>query len=330
MVSLITLNRVICFTKSAEMSGPLNNLFPGICYATQEVLSCNTFTSRMIIYIVEGTVSDETLSEKIFNAFQAFDGMVLNQEGVVSIDLQMEDIVRVEENNDDGTKVNGKLITGIVVAIVVVLMLFICILLRGGRPQKKWRLLGRDRATSAGYSASISKDTMTDESGACKGEHEDLENERNLKSEESSVKHLASSPARARTDSTASSRDAEAFEEDIRHLTSLLDDAPTVSSEEAIFWANHPPEMEDHECSAATCRTCELRRQQGVVTTTSAATESAINARSPNRSMTGSSTMRNQKEEKSSCTVEPLGSRRKNPAYDDSMRWYQFDDTVEL
>jgi hypothetical protein len=43
------------------------------------------------------------------------------------------------------------------------------------------------------------------------------------------------------------------------------------SSEEALFWLNHPRDDDQpfdisniHECSAATCRICEIRRQQGM------------------------------------------------------------------
>ena len=86
-------------------------------------------------------------------------------------------------------------------------------------------------------------------------------------------------------------------------------------SEESLFWLNHPPEESErneedveavHECSAATCRMCEAKRQRGPVkyltSTTKAMTEDD----------------------------EFTPVKRRSPAYEQSCRACLVDDTVEL
>jgi hypothetical protein len=84
-------------------------------------------------------------------------------------------------------------------------------------------------------------------------------------------------------------------------------------SEESLFWLNHPPEESErteegavhHECSAATCRLCEAKRQRGPAHIPASTTAPTTDD-----------------------DTTPV--KRRSPAYEHSCRDCIVDDTVEL
>lgn len=263
----------------------------------------------MVLYSSNGDVENENLTNRIHEAFDTFDVLVSNQEGIVAMDIvEEEDCVPVNvpgENTEQDISNNGGLI-GLIVGVIAlsfgVIVSIVCIH-RGRRRAKKRLALARQRRID-------DEDSLDD----------------SMVGSKKAISTITSLPvslysADADTVSSASSPPHSLNDDDEEQVQP---DEPmqkiSWTSEEALFWLNHPLGPDDeikYECSAAACRLCEIRRQQGLQANkiiTPAAQQPTV-ARMPTVNY---------------VTRAPVNQTHKSPAYEDSSRFYMFDDTVDL
>jgi hypothetical protein len=265
----------------------------------------------MVVYSTNDEIADRDLTSKIHEAFDIFDILVINGEGVVAVNLdENEDIVpvnssKVSMSQDEGN--NGGLI-GLIVGVIA-LSLGVCVsiaCIHRGRQCVKTRLaLERQRRTHE-------EDSMDDLMVGGK-------------KDESTITSLPLSLYSADADTVSTVSTPPCSLNGDQEEGQLSPDDPVHqdlwTSEEALYWLNHPvgPNGEtQHICSAATCRVCEVRRQQGIRADNSVSAAAAVQ---PIISITPVTNY---------VTRAPVNPTRRTPAYEDSFRLYMFEDTVDL
>jgi hypothetical protein len=259
------------------------------------------------VFLATNETSNDLLVTRILEAFKTFDVMLLGQDGLAAVHLDKTGIEPVGEDileEEDGSRNHPAnayigVIVGFIAASLAVILSLLCIIRRKLQAKKRMESM-----KSCGHDDSSSSESSLSESHLTEG---------------SDKIHFHSVYATG-TASTVSTppRSLVGDVEDL-HDEPVSEPRGAWISEEALFWLNHPAGMDsdaEHVCSAATCRTCEIRRQQGFSNGLQAQYQRRLKPPTPPRPTTSYTRQR---------ILEP-----RSPVYDDSRRWYMFDDTVEL
>lgn len=282
------------------------------CDSSQDDVTCKTFQSQIVVYSSNRDIVNEDLTSKIRQAFETFDILVVNQDGVVSV--EEEDILpngasgdkTVRSISDNGGMIG--LLVGVIALSLSVIVAIICTC-RGKRRTQKRLATARQRRSSM-------EENSVEYSGSDGSKYE------------SEIKPFPMSDCSISTVTTISTPPRSLNEEDEGEKTlkqctqdETIPQNDAWTSEEALFWLNHPvgPDGEvQQECSAATCRLCEVRRQQG------------IQVVHPARSTVARVSVTNYKTRQPFPCNAIKSTTSRSPAYEDSARFYMFDDIVDL
>ncbi|KAG7337983.1 hypothetical protein IV203_020645 [Nitzschia inconspicua] len=289
-------------TLHAEWSSWKSN---GACSPTALRLTCESFQSEIMLLTNE--ILKEKMANNILEAFKTFDVLLLNRDGVVSIQMDKRKIRLLNDeamNNDINPQKSATdryigVIIGFIAASLAVILSLLCIC--------RYRLRLKRRLQDA------------------KGNFADIEDDSSMSEDSTGASQITvdtskSSLYATRIASTVSTPSRSLEGRDIQDERSQKN--PWIT-EEALFWLNHPIAMDtdmEHLCSAATCKTCEMRRQWGM----SLNAESGKGRRrlKPRTNPTPTTV--------TSYTSEQILTAPRSPVCNDSKRCYIFDDTVEL
>jgi hypothetical protein len=250
--------------------------------------------------------SHDFVVSRVLEAFKTFEVLLINQDGVVSAQIDKTRIQRIDDEmtSNKNDKVSDDLsiyfigiIIGCILASVAVIVSFFCII--------KGRVGTRKRLGPARSRGQREKRNSLSSKPGCQTTEYVLKGSIN-----SGTASTVSTPPRSQS----------VVAGDFRYEQEKL---TAWTSNEALFSLNHPvyPDSKlQHVCIAPTCRIYEIQRQESKDTecfaSSSASSRRCLNPPTPPRSNTSYTREK---------VVEPHSA-----VYDDLRRWYMFDDTVEL
>ena len=233
------------------------------------------------------------------------------------MNLERRDGIVPANDSEEATTQESNNTAGLIGLIIGVIALSLCVIasivfMQRGRRRTKRRLVQvRQRQIQE-------QDSLLDEP-------DDDSKSKNMVSTITSLPLLTTNSADADADtvSTASTppRSLESSEVEEQPIAEETTNQIPWTSEEALFWLNHPVGEDgevQHECSAATCHLCEVRRQRGI--------QFDRKPTAPLPSAIGGMATTN-----ATSPAQDSNSHR-SPVYEDSMRHYSmvFEDTVDL
>ncbi|KAG7371795.1 hypothetical protein IV203_017937 [Nitzschia inconspicua] len=233
-------------TLHAEWSSWKSN---GACSPTALRLTCESFQSEIMLLTNE--IFKEKMANNILEAFKTFDVLLLNRDGVVSIQMDKTKIRLLEDeamNNDINPQKSATdryigVIIGFIAASLAVILSLLCIC------RHRLRLKKRSLDAKRNFADIEDDSSMSEDSTGASQITEDTS--------KSSVYATSIASAVSMPSRSLEGRD--------------IQDEPSQKNpwitEEALFWLNHPIAMDtdmEYLCSAATCKTCEIRRQWGI------------------------------------------------------------------
>jgi hypothetical protein len=239
-------------------------IFNGVeapCVPAGEVIACDTFGSRIDIF-VDGSIESDLLRSRIVEAMSIFSTPVTDQMGVQSMQVNgieplnngnNSEISEGEDNEDEPSSVGtNALIGAVATGLGFFLLTLICVV----------TLQRQQRSTALAHAR------LEDEQDDCRSFRP------RLISSDSEVYKDDDDGASLHYETTVipikNYRDERSL--CIQSNTSFGNGSPlqnklntvTFYETEDFFGTNHPRDRV-HQCSAATCEVCERRRQQGIL-----------------------------------------------------------------
>lgn len=207
---------------------------------------------------VDGTIPGDVLRSRVFDALTTFDTLVTDQIGVIGMEVDEGDVQIVDDGGggggpeieDETSELRSRSSnTGVIVGCVAggLVALFVTVGLCRNRRQR--RRLTHLKLDNEGV-ADVRTITVPEQASSGSEVNEQYETR---------LIHLDE-----RSDGGIMS-DWTPYSDEYAAAAGFREDRIELFTDEDIYWVNHPRDRGVvHECSAATCRICEARRQQGV------------------------------------------------------------------
>ncbi|KAG7337982.1 hypothetical protein IV203_020646 [Nitzschia inconspicua] len=242
------------------------------CVPAGADVTCDTFGSLINIY-ENGTIGNDFLRSSIASALNTFSPLVTDQLGVQS--MQVNDIVLLNDFTGSGiiggdeterqiSSVNTTVMVGAIATGLGVFLLTMIGVVFSQRRQRATAMSHTRFEDELDDSHPFHPELVSSDSGIyCNNEYDDESHQEY----QTTIISLGRSNKTMARDGISHQSNVISFEEWAPFGDNNTNDMLFLDTGEEFSWADPPPgrlQNQHHQCSAATCEICELRRQQGI------------------------------------------------------------------